>query len=225
MMKEPTKKLTNQLEYYGFNLEFPEYSSEEESIIDILNCEQPRTYRIIPIIQLFNKINDKKIIESINLEQRKIYKKYSVFFFDDDEKELFRKYKECLEKDIYDESLRKKIIGLTKKISDIDSQLIILDAINSMTNKYNKSAERKLDILSRYNLKQSLDRLFSKGKQKIMTKLENREELTLSEYNYYSDGIKPILESIMNENLRQYCQLMLSLKKHKPKNIEKNKSI
>jgi hypothetical protein len=217
MKQQIDTKLSKALEKYGFELNYPEYTSEEELIIDILNSEEPRFYRLIKIIILFNDIDKSKILKSLNNEQKKTFQKYSKLPFDNNQIILFRKYKQNINTGFYEEKLKDEITSIAKKTEDLEERILIINAIEKMTLNFNQNKERTIDIRSKYNLQQSINTIFSLGKQNIMQKIENKEELTPTEYSYFSKAIRPLLESILNENLKKYAQMILSTKRIKRK--------
>ena len=74
--------------------------------------------------------------------------------------------------------------------------------------------EENIKIRSTLNINQSLANIFSPGKIRIMNKIFNHAKLTNSELKYYYRSIKPLINSILNENMRKYLKIIEAAKKY-----------
>lgn len=200
-------KLIKSLEKEGFSLEFPDYAFNEERMIDILKEENERLLLALPLLLQY-EFDYAKIISKLNLKQAKILKKLIIIA------------SRIFEKEKIDQTQLKSIIkqhSLKYKIPAKEFTYYYSNFKNFLKNN-EREDEKKLiaqtDIRSKLNLNQSLSTIFSPGKQRIMEKIFNHEPLTNTELKYYYRSIRPLLQAILNENLRNYARIIEATKKY-----------
>ncbi len=200
-------KLIKSLEKEGFSLEFPDYTSNEERIIDILKEENERLLLALPLL-LQSEFDYKKIISKLKPKQIKIFNKLIIIA------------NHIFEKEKIDNAPLKSIIkeySLKDKIPAEEGTYYYDNFKYFQKNKEGEN-EKKLivqtDIRSKLNLNQSLSTIFSPGKQRIMEKIFKHESLTNTELKYYYRSIRPLLQAILNENLRDYARIIEAAKKY-----------
>ena len=202
-----TAKLMKNLEREGFTLNFPEYSSSEEMIREILQENNERLRLALPLLfrSEFDYEKIKKNLPKKNLStfNRLILISNNIFI---KEKLNNRWLKEIIKK----QSLKQKI--------NKDE----LNYYHDSFKEFNKNKEineekrfkEQIDLRGKLNINQALSRIYSPGKLLIMAKIFDHEPLTNTELKYYYRSIRPFILAILNENLQKYLRLIESTKKY-----------
>jgi hypothetical protein len=196
----PSAKLIKALEKEGFFLEFSDYESKEEIIIDAIKENNPRLNFSLPLF-LKEEINYKKIISRLNAAQKKeidkailisnkIYKNENI---QSKLKEIIRKNKiragfSKQEFQNYYNSFkesRARLKGIEQKIIEKQSKL-------------------RLNL----DLNKSLATLFSPAKIRIMEKIFNHEKLTNTELKYYYKATSNINRAVLNPSIQDYLRII-----------------
>lgn len=201
-------QLIKSLEKEGFSLEFPEYDSHEERMIDILKEENERLLLALPLLLQY-EFDYAKIISKLKPQQIKIFNRLIVIA-----NTIFGKEK-------IDNAPLKLIVkkySLKYKIPAEEGAYYYDNFKYFQKNKEGEN-EKKLitqtDIRSKLNLNQSLSTIFSPGKVRIMENIFKHEALTNTELKYYYRSIRPLLQAILNENLRNYARIIEATKKYR----------
>lgn len=196
----PSAKLIKALEKEGFFLEFPNYSSKDELIIDILKENNQRINTSLPLF-LKEAIDYKKISSKINKEQKKEFDKAIL-----------------ISEKIY---LREKIENSLKKIINSNrikakySKNEFLNYYDTFKESQKKSEsgeqiiiEKQSKLRLNLDLNKSLAILFSPAKIRIMEKIFNHEKLTNTELKYYYKSISSINKALLNPSLQDYSRII-----------------
>lgn len=200
-------KLIKSLEKEGFSLEFPDYASNEEKIRAILKEENERLLLALPLLLQY-EFDYATIISKLKPQQIKIFNKLIIIA------------NTIFEKEKIDNAHLLLIIQkhhFARKIQK-EEFAYYYDNFNYFQKNKEGEKEKKLiaqtDIRSKLNLNQSLSTIFSPGKERIMEKIFNHEPLSNTELKYYYRSIRPLLQAILNENLRNYAGIIEATKKY-----------
>lgn len=201
-------KLIKNLEKQGFELEFPNYASNEEKIIDILKEKNERLYLAIPLL-LKQDFDYKKITRKLN--KAEIYDFNKIILITN---KIFNSEK-------IDNSYIKIIINNNhiKRTINKNELNYYYNAFKQFTKKEEKIIEEhqqeQLNIRNNLTTNEALSRIFSPAKIRIMRKIFAHEKLTNTELKYYYKAIKPLIHSILNESLQKYLNIIGETKKYK----------
>ena len=202
--------LLKELERKGFELEYPDTLSIEGKIIALIKEDDTRLLLAIPLLMM-EKFDYSQIINKLGSEK-----------LENSFKKLI-----CISSSILkDEGIGTqhltKIIrdeGLTLMNSDITGQEMeyyheaLIESLSRQKSDQIQELEKNIKLRSRLNLNQALHEIFSPGKIRILEKIFAHEKLTNTELKYYYRGIKPLINSISNENLHNYLRIIGSIKK------------
>ena len=199
-------KLIKSLEKKGFFLQFPEYNSLEEEIIEILKESNLRILLSLPLL-LKEDIDYKKICLRLNKEQKenfdkailiseKIYKQELI------ENNLKRIIKENSIKTKFKDNEFNNFYSAFKEAQ--------LNAEKSEQKILEKQAKLRLNL----NLNKDLKNLFSPAKIRIMEKIFNHEKLSNTELKYFYKAISNINKSVLNPTLQDYLRIIEMTKKY-----------
>ena len=200
-------QLIKSLEKEGFSLEFSEYASNEERMIDILKEENERLLLALPLLLQY-QFDYATIISKLKLQKIKIFNRLIIIA------------NNIFEKEKIDNAHLLLIIqkhSFARKIPKEEFAYYYSNFESFQKNK-EKEEEKKLiaqtDIRSKLNLNQSSSTIFSPAKRRIMEKIFNHEPLTNTELKYYYRSIRPLLHALLNENLRNYARIIEATKKY-----------
>lgn len=198
-------KLIKSLEKEGFELEFPDYNSKEEIIIEILKEKNPRLNLALPIL-LKKDFDYEAIAKSLSKLEKKELKKIILIS------------KKIYEKENIDNSIN-QIIKNNKINSSFSKEELNNyydsfkeSSIRIQSNKQ-KDIEKQSKLRLNLDLNKSLSILFSPAKIKIMEKIFNHENLTNTELKYYYRSISNINRSVLNPSLQNYLSIIEKTKK------------
>ena len=199
-------KLIKALEKKGFSLDFPDYSSNDELITEILKQNNPRLWLSLPTI-LNSKFDYASILKNIDKAKKKEFDK------------IIR-----LSNKIYEiEQIENKLKEITKnhKIKEPFSNsefdefyAAFKDASSTLHETQQKTIEKQTKIRLNLDLNKSLAILFSPAKIRIMEKIFNHEKLTNTELKYYYRSISKINKAVSNPSLQEYLRIIEISKKH-----------
>jgi hypothetical protein len=204
-----TAKLIKELEKEGFKLDFPSYDSNNERIIEILKENNTRLNLALPLFleygfdyeKIIKKLKEKTSINEFNkiiLITNKIF------------------ITEKIENTHLKEIIKKN--NIKDKLSKSEFQYLY-DSFKEF--KRNKGEEKEeifkenIKIRAKLNTNKALANIFSPGKRIIMGKIFQHEPLSNTELKYYYRSIRPLILSILNENLQKYIRIIESNKKYK----------
>ncbi len=200
-------KLIKDLEKQGFELEFPSYTSNEEEIIDILKEKNERLYLAIPLL-LKQNFDYKKIAGKLNKAETLDFNK--IILIAD---RIFNSEK--INTNIKQIIIKNHIKGAINK----NEFQYYYDAFKQFAKKEEKiieeSQQEQLNIRSSLTTNEALSKIFSPAKIRIMAKILAHEKLTNTELKYYYKAIKPLIHSILNENLQKYLNIIEETKKYR----------
>lgn len=205
-------KLIKSLEKEGFELAFPNYDSNENRIIDILKENNERLFLAIPLLLQYDFSYDYIIKELKKIKNSKLLIKQ------------FNKTIISSQKIFSLENISNKQIKKIIKENKIDEKIskeefnYYFDAFQNSTKNKERNAEElfqeQIKIRGKLNTNKALSTIFSPAKIRIMDKIFNHELLTNTELKYYYRSIRPLINSILNENLQKYIRLVESSKKY-----------
>lgn len=199
-------RLIKDLERKGFRLDFPSYASNEEEIIEILNENNERLHLALPLL-LQNEFDYSRIIRKLS---KKLTKKFNKIIVISDK--IFK-----LE-NIGNNGILGIIgkYGIKEKTDDAEFQYYY-DSFKDSAKRKEEGREEEfkeqLKIRARLNTNEALSVIFAPGKLRIMGKIFSHEPITNTELKYYYRSIRPLILSILNENLQKYVRIIESVKK------------
>jgi len=201
-------KLIKDLEKKGFELEFPEYDSNENRIIDILKEKNERLYLAIPIL-LKEDFHYEYITRRLSPSERRQFNRILIIT-----SKIFKK-EGIDDTDIEQTLIRHKIKGTAGK-SEIDYySATFKQASKKESREKEETIKGQIDARSDLNINQASSIIFAPAKMRIMEKIFNHESLTNTELKYYYRSIRPIIRSVLNENLQKYIRIIESTKKYR----------
>jgi len=202
-------KLIKYLEEKGFELEFPSYEPEE-AIIKILKSNNERLELAIPLL-LMEEINIDYLLKKLSKEEKnKLKEIIQITKIIEKENKL----------NILNDDLRKISIKKSKKELKTRKEYFEQHLLGFLKNKEQiekNELERSISIRKQPNIITDLKILFSPKKIEIMEKIFNIKPLTKTELEYYYRSIAPILKALMNQNLKDYAEIILKTKKQREK--------
>ena len=208
-------KLIKSLEKQGFLLEFPDYDSLEEIIIEILKENNPRLSSSLPLF-LKEEFIYRKIYSKLTSSQKKEFNKailMSEKIYRDEN--INNRLKELIKKE-------KIKSNFSKEEFEKDYNSFKEAKLNS-EKKEQKIIEKQSKLRLNLNLNKSLQVLFSPAKIRIMEKIFNHENLTNTELKYYYRAISNINKAVLNLALQDYINI-IEITKKKTERRFKNKS-
>lgn len=207
-------KLVKDLERFGFELEFPSYSSNEDRLFEILKEENQRLYLAIPLLLQHEIDYDSIISKLLSLNK-------------DHANSLIRQFNKIL-------IITNKIFMLermdNRHIRDLITEHSIKEDVREEEFNYyyswfkdfskkrgdiqEKGFKENIKIRSKLEINKSLSVIFSPAKLRIMEKIFQHDKLTNTELKYYYRSIRPLMHAILNEDMQQYLRIVDSLKKY-----------
>ncbi len=203
-------KLIENLEKEGFKLNFPSYNTNEEKIIEILFEKNERLLLALPLLLKYN-FDYKQILNKINKQKNLIQIFNKILYISN---EIYKKEKinnSFTQKIINNNKIRHKINK--KELDRFYETYKDAQKIKEGFNEY----ELKIQIESRnkLNINKSLSEIFSPAKIDIMNKIFNHEKLSNTELKYYYRSIRPLINAILNEDMKNYINIIQNLRKYK----------
>jgi len=194
-------KLMKELEKKGFDLAFPSYGAED-AIIEILKQDGERLKIAIPLL-MQEEFDYDYLKEMLTKEQLSKLNKVIMIA-----NEIFKK------EGINSKHLTKIIfIHRLKGAIDESEFAHYYDSFKESTMRKDKSKSQQMKARNKITLNKSLSEIFSPGKMSIMNKITNHETLTNTELKYYYRSIRPIINSILDEDIKEYVKLIENTKK------------
>lgn len=200
-------KLIKSLEEEGFALEFPNYSSNEERIMEILKEDNERLLLALPLLLQYDFDYDR--IKS-KLSQ-KLLEKFNLTILITENIFKIEKIKRTHLKEII------KKYSLKKKINKTEFEYYHNSFKDFKKNKGTKEEnilKKQIIIREKLKLNQALSKIYSPGKLRIMDKIFNHQKLTNTELKYYYRSIRPFILAILNENMQKYLRIIEATKKY-----------
>ena len=200
-------RLMKSLEQEGFILDFPGYAFNEEKIIEILQQNNERLLLALPLLLQY-PFDYLKISKQLRKGSLAKFKKIIIITSEICKR---KKINNLLLKNIL------KQYSLHQKIPKGDMEYYYTSFKESLRNQEKKEESgliAQISIRGILNLNQALARIYSPGKLRIMNKIFNHEKLTNTELKYYYRAIRPLILSILNENMQKYLRLIESTKKY-----------
>src|SRR3989339_224881 len=198
-------KLIKSLEKKGFLLEFPEYTSLEEEIIEILNNDNSRIILSLPLF-LMEKFDYKKISSKIELKQKKEFNKAILI-----SEKIYKK--ESIPNTL-NEIIKKNKIKIPFSSNEFDDFYTSFKESNlNKEQSEQKIIEKQSRLRLNLNLNKDLKTLFSPAKIRIMEKIFNHNKLTNTELKYYYRAISNIDKAVLSPQLQDYLRIIETTKK------------
>jgi hypothetical protein len=198
-------KLIKALEKEGFFIEFPNYETIEEIIIEIIKENNPRLSTSIPLF-LMGNFDYKKIIKKLNKEEIKRLNKFMLI-----SEKIYNK--ENIQNDLKKIIQENKIKASFSK-EEFDSSYDSFKETQPRRNQTEqKMIEKQTKLRLNLDLNKSLVVLFSPAKIKIMEKIFNHEKLTNTELKYYYKAISNIDKAVLTPSLQDYLKIIEMTKK------------
>ncbi len=203
-------RLINELENYGFRLDLPGYNTTEEIIIEILCENNPRLDTAIPLL-LEKELDYGKIIKKLDISTKNRLNKILCIA------------NQIFSKENIQSTYLNKIISVYKiKANNTNEEFqyyysAFKDSNKNIQEKNEEYAIEQIKRRSILNRNLALSHIFSPGKQRIMEKIYNHEQLTNTELKYYYRAIRPLILSMFNDNLQKYIHIIESTKKYTSK--------
>lgn len=198
-------KLVKALEKEGFFLEFPEYDSVEEIIVEILKENNLRMNLALPLLFREN-FNYKKVYLRLNGSQKKEFNRIIMI-----SSKIF--LREGIKSDI------SKIIKQNKIKAKFSNHEFneFYDSFKESTTRREQGEQQKIEKQSKLRLNLDLNKnlavLFSPAKIRIMQKIFNHEKLTNTELKYYYRAISKINKAVLNTSMQNYLGVIELTKK------------
>ncbi|HIJ14096.1 TPA: hypothetical protein HA371_05105 [Candidatus Woesearchaeota archaeon] len=199
-------KLIKSLERKGFILEFPEYGSLEEEIIEIIKTDNPRLALSLPLL-LMEKFDYMKTCSRLNALEKKEFDKAIL-----------------ISEKIYKKENIPNTLNALIKINKIKSKFssdefnefytIFKESHLNREQSEQKTIEKQSKLRLNLNLNKDLKTLFSPAKIRIMEKIFNHEKLTNTELKYYYKSISNINKATLNPQLENYLRIIETTKKN-----------
>ena len=196
-------KLIKALEKQGFLLDFPDYDSNEEIILDILKENNPRINLSLPIF-LKEEFDYKKIISKTNKKEKKELDKAILISEKIYKTEKIENIKSNLKEIIKENKIKADFSkGEFEGYSDSfkESQL-------NKSGKEQKAIEKQSKLRLNLDMNKSLKVLFSPAKIRIMEKIFNHEKLTNTELKYYYRAISNINRAVLSPAMVDYLRVI-----------------
>lgn len=198
-------KLIKALEKEGFFLEFPEYDSVEEMIVEILKENNPRMNLALPFLFREN-FNYKKVYLRLNGPQKKEFNKIILI-----SSKIF--LREGIKSDI-DKIIKQNKIKVKFSSYEFNE---FYDSFKESTARREQDEQQKIEKQSKLRLNLDLNKslaiLFSPAKIRIMQKIFNHEKLTNTELKYYYRSISKINKAVLNTSMQDYLGVIELTKK------------
>ncbi|MFW5846849.1 MAG: hypothetical protein ACOCUU_01695 [Nanoarchaeota archaeon] len=201
----PEYELIKSLEREGFRLDYPDNYSIEDKIIKILKEKEKRLYLAIPILLEKNFDYEKIKKRLLKLKEGEILlREFNKIILIT--KEIFKKTKrnsKTLEKLIKEENIK-------EKFTNAEFEYYFKEFKESKETAETRYLD-KTELSKRTNLEmqRALENIFSPAKIRILKKIYEFKDLTSSEKTYYYRDIKPMIDSILNNELQDYLKLIL----------------
>ena len=198
-------KLIKSLEKKGFFIEFPNYESEEEIIIEILKENNARLNLSLPLF-LDSSFDYKQIISSLNSSQKKEFNKIILI-----SAKIYKK-----------ESIKTNLGGIIKqnniKEKFLDSEFnefysSFKESLLNQDRKEQRIIEKQSKLRLNLDLNKDIETLFSPAKIRIMKSIFNHEKLTNTELKYYYRAISKINKAVLSPGLQDYLRMIEISKK------------
>lgn len=198
-------KLIKSLERKGFYLEFPDYDSNEEVIIEIIKSGEERLKFSIPLL-LTEKIDYKKIIYKLGRKEREEINKIIILSRGIYKKENIGNGLSVIIKE-------NKIQAKYSKNEFNDYYSSFVESRKRAGQDEQKAIEEQSKLRLNLDLNKSLRELFSPAKIRIMDKIFNHKKITNTELKYYYRGISKINRAVLTPALQDYLRVIENTRK------------
>lgn len=196
-------KLIKSLERKGFFLDFPEYDSIEEEIIEIMKKDNPRILLSLPLF-LMEQFDYRKICSKLNSKQKKELDKAILI-----SEKIYKK--ENIQNRLKELIKNSKIKFSSGEFNEFYSTF--KEARLNREKTEQKSIERQSKLRLNLGLNKDIKTLFSPAKIMIMEKIFNHEKLTNTELKYYYRAISNIDKAVLNPALQDYLRIIETTRK------------
>jgi hypothetical protein len=193
-------KLIKALEKKGFFLEFPDYNSLEELIIDIIKENNKRLNLSLSLL-LKEHIDYTRIRSNLDASRLKEFNKIILI-----SKKIYNV--EGVSNNLIEIINKTKING---KFSDSEFKEYydsFKESVLSSLKEEQKTIEKQSKLRLNLDFNKSLQILFSPAKIRIMKKIFNHEAITNTELKYYYRSISNINKAVLNLSLQDYLRIV-----------------
>ena len=204
-------KLIKALEKKGFLIEFPEYNSNEELIIEILKENNPRINLNLTIF--LNEGFDYRRIKSL-IDKIKLKELNKIIIISE---KIYRK--ENIRNNLKDLIIKNKIRSKHDEKEFDEFYNAFKDSLLNMVDIEQKIIEKQSKLRLNLDLNKNLRVLFSPAKIRIMKKIFNHEKLTNTELKYYYRSISNINKAVLTHSLQDYLRIIEISKKFMVKSL------
>ncbi|MDO8517067.1 MAG: hypothetical protein Q7S33_02985 [Nanoarchaeota archaeon] len=201
----PDAKLIKNLEKHGFLLDFPDYNTPEELILEILKENNPRINTSLPLF-LKDGINYENITSKLSIYEKKEFNKIILI-----SENIYKK--ERIENKLLDIIKQKRIKSKFSQQEFNEFYDLFKESNLRVNRNEEKIIEKQSKLRLNLDLNKSLSILFSPAKIKIMKKIFNHEKLTNTELKYYYRSISNINKAVLNIGLQNYSRVIEMTKK------------
>lgn len=201
----PDAKLIKNLEKHGFLLDFPDYNTPEELILEILKENNPRINTSLPLF-LKDGINYENITSKLSIYEKKEFNKIILI-----SENIYKK--ERIENKLLDIIKQKRIKSKFSQQEFNEFYDLFKESNLRVNRNEEKIIEKQSKLRLNLDLNKSLSILFSPAKIKIMKKIFNHEKLTNTELKYYYRSISNINKAVLNIDLQNYSRVIEITKK------------
>jgi len=193
-------KLIKALEKKGFVLEFPDYESNGDLIIEALKEHNPRINLSLPLF--FDKeINYSKIASKLTASEKKELNKIIAI-----SKKIYQK--ENIDNNLGEIIKNRKIKAVFSGKEFNDYYSSFKENRITLTKQEGRKIEKQAKLRLNLDLNKCLEVLFSPAKIRIMEKIFHHEKLTNTELKYYYKSISSINKAVLNPGLQDYLRII-----------------
>ena len=200
-------KLAKALGKEGFELEYPDYSSNEEIILEILKEGDARITKSLPLFLKYG-FDYRGIVRKLDVFEKKEFDKAIII-----SAKIFAK--ERVENEVVHTINENKIKSQYSNDEFSEYYDSYKESKINTSKEEQKIIEKQSKLRINLDLNRSLEILFSPAKIRILKKIFDHEKLTNTELKYYYKSISNINKSVLNRAVQDYLRVIEISKKLK----------